>query len=87
MEKDVAGLPGTEQLALDDGVVVCHTFLQQVIMWGEVAVHEAYGAAIYTQSNGHCSLVSLWTETMHITTISSHQQTIHLTKRHQIYII
>jgi hypothetical protein len=72
MEKDVAGLPGTEQLAPDDVVVVCYTFMQQVIMWGEVAVHEAYGAAVYTQSNSHCSLVSLRTETVHIITIYSH---------------
>lgn len=75
MEKDVAGFPGTKQLAPNDVVIVCDTFLQQVIVRGEVAVHEAYGAAIYTHSNGNCSLVSLCTETVHII-ISLHQQNI-----------
>jgi hypothetical protein len=42
VEEDVAGLLGTKQLALNDVVVIRYTFLQQVIMWGEVAVHEAY---------------------------------------------
>jgi len=66
MEKDVAGLLCTKQLALDDVVVVCNTFLQHMIMWGKVAVHKAYRAAIYTQSNSHCSLVSLKIRTVHI---------------------
>jgi len=64
MEKDGAGLLYTKQLALDDVVVVCNTFLQHMIMWGKVAVHKAYRAAIYTQSNTHCSLVSLKTKTV-----------------------
>jgi hypothetical protein len=59
MEKYVAGLLYTKQLALDDVVVICYTFLQQMIMWGEMTVHKAHRAAIYTQSNSHCSLVSL----------------------------
>jgi hypothetical protein len=66
MEKYVAGLLYTKQLALDDVVVVCYTFLQQMIMWGEMTVHKAHGATIYTQSNSHCSFVSLKTEMMHI---------------------
>jgi hypothetical protein len=66
VEKDVAGLLYTKQLALDDVVVVCYTFLQQMIVWGKVTVHKAYRAAIYTQSNSHCSLVSLKTEMVHI---------------------
>jgi hypothetical protein len=42
VEDDVASLLGTKQLAFNDVIVICYPFLQQVIMWGEVAVHEAY---------------------------------------------
>jgi hypothetical protein len=66
MEKDVAGLLHTKELALDNVVVVCYTFLQHMIMWGKMAVHKAYRAAIYAQSNSNCSLVSLKIETAHI---------------------
>jgi hypothetical protein len=88
MEKDVAGLLGMKHLAPDNVVVVCYAFLQQVIMRGEMAVHEAYRAPIYTQSNGHRSLVSLKIETVHITTISSHIDRIYVLPRNfMIYTI
>ena len=59
MIKYIRRFTGVIRVLLNDGVVVADAVREQVLVGGQVAVHEAYGTPIDIEPDAHRSFVAL----------------------------